>query len=277
MKPSSTPERFELSLAGGASEALYRRLRPDVERLPWEHAWKVDASPEQVTEARVQWTLAALQEYRSAALQSEVLRAMVRARVPLDLSAVASSFSLDELAHAEVCARVAHALGGGAPVSYDPDQVFSLRAPERDAPALDPLLTATAQVAGLYCVGEAWSHAFLASLRRAARIPQLRAVWGLLTRDEAVHARFGWMFLEWARGALDEAAWRVVESSARAQVAALRANWRGVWAVPAAAFSAISPLGDGGAGAYQQRAERALRHHVLTAFARLGIDANPPA
>lgn len=110
----------------------------------------VRATAGQPIAARQQWTIAALQEHQSAAAQSAVLLALVRARVPLDFSATAASFPADELAHAEICARVANTLGGGAPVSFAPAQVFATPAPNRDR----PLLHATILVARIFGVGE---------------------------------------------------------------------------------------------------------------------------
>jgi len=112
------PEPFEISLLGGATEARYRRLRPAGEdALPWYLLAEADLPNTERDAARRGWTAAALQEYASAAAQAAVLRALVRAQVPLDLSGMASGFAVDELAHAELCARMAQGLGGGAAVT----------------------------------------------------------------------------------------------------------------------------------------------------------------
>lgn len=267
----SPNELFELTLSGGPSERLYRRKRPEVLGLPWGNPLGVRVTRGQRIAARRQWTLAALQEYRSAAAQSAVLASLVRARVPLDLSATAARFPVDELAHAEICARVANELGGGAPVSFDPEQVFAV--PETSART--PLAEAAVRVACLYGVGEGWSYGFLDGLRRETRVPLLRAVWSALVRDEVVHARFAWMFLEWARPEMGAADWLEVQAAAQASAASIAAGWRSVEALPADCFSSVSPLGAGGHAAYLARAERALRESVIERFARVGIDAAP--
>jgi hypothetical protein len=96
------PELFELSLLGGAPERRYRRLRPDIDRLPWERLKPGRRSSAVLEAARRGWTQGALQEYASADAHSAMLRLLVRARAPVDVSAMASRFPLDELAHAEL-------------------------------------------------------------------------------------------------------------------------------------------------------------------------------
>jgi hypothetical protein len=261
-------ELFELSLSGGQGERIYRRARPEVLRLPWGRPLGVQVTAEERIEARRHWTVAALQEYRSAFAQAAVLQALVAARVPLDLSAIASRFPIDELAHAEICARVANELGGGAPVSFDPRKVMPFVAPVRRNQRLE----AVVQVARLFGAGEGWSFGYLEGLRRHTRVPLLRAVWGALVRDEATHARFAWTFLAWARDELDDAEWGEVELAARADVEAIVAGWRAVKAFVPAAFSVISPLGAGDRDAYIERAKLALHKRVVEPFAKVGID-----
>lgn len=261
-------ELFELTLSGGPAERLYRKLRPEIMRLPWGKPLGVRVSADERALARNHWTIAALQEYRSAHAQASVLELLVAARVPLDLSALASRFPTDELAHAEICARVANELGGGAPVAFDRAQVFPRLGPSRETPLLD----ATVHVARLFPVGEGWSFAYLDMLRRQARVPLLGAVWRTLVRDEAVHARFAWTFLDWAQGELGDEDWRSVERAVREDVASMTRGWKALGDYPKAAFSPISPLGPGDYEAYRERAVRALRVRVVAPFAKLGID-----
>ena len=58
------------------------------------------------------------------------LRALIEARAPLDLIALASRFPLDEMVHVELCARMAMELGGGTEILHDPlDDDRSTRTP----------------------------------------------------------------------------------------------------------------------------------------------------
>jgi y4mF family transcriptional regulator len=70
--------------------------------------------------ARRAWTGAAYQEHRTAVACAISLRALIEARAPVDLIAVASRFPLDELIHVELCARMAMELGGGTEIMHDP-------------------------------------------------------------------------------------------------------------------------------------------------------------
>src|SRR5918996_626179 len=113
-------ELFELGMLGGAIERRYRKSRPEVERLPWKSLRPDDFPHEMVLAARQAWTEAAFQEHRTAAACSSDLQALIAARAPVDLIAMASRFPLDEIVHVELCARLATELGGGIPIRYDP-------------------------------------------------------------------------------------------------------------------------------------------------------------
>ena len=90
---------------------------------------------------------------------------------------------------------MAEELGGATPLEYPVDQVF----PDPSAGSGSPLVDAAKAVAWEFCVGETLSLGQLEFHRRHARHPLLRAVWGRLAKDEAAHARFGWIFMDWAR------------------------------------------------------------------------------
>src|ERR1019366_1663250 len=106
---------FELEWMGGAAEHHFRKARPHTDDLPW---GTVDASrydPAAVERARGSWTEVAINEYRAVASFSEVLRALVDAKAPLDLLGMTSDFLADECAHVELASRMAMELGGAAP------------------------------------------------------------------------------------------------------------------------------------------------------------------
>src|SRR5882672_7798539 len=70
-------ETFELYMLGGATEKRYRKLRPEVEAMPW-GTLAAKKFPEQLTlAARKSWTLAAYQEHRTGAACAETLQAMI--------------------------------------------------------------------------------------------------------------------------------------------------------------------------------------------------------
>jgi len=198
--PASSTELFELTIYGGAPENRYRRLRPDVEQIDWQRLCPKRVPGATLVAARRSWTAAALQEYATASAHALMLRALIRARVPLDLSAVASRFPLDELAHAEICARIAGAFGGGTPLEYDREQLFPIPKTRNVPPEIE-----AAEVVIQNCVSESWSHELLHLAWEAERHGELKKARGRLAKDEAGHGRFGWLYLDWLEPGLEQA------------------------------------------------------------------------
>jgi hypothetical protein len=213
-------EPFELHLAGGAVEAGYRRMRPEVEAMPWGSIRLDEHDPEVVLAARRTWTLAAFQEHRTGAACAETLNALITARAPLDLVAQATRYPLDEMVHVELCARLANELGGAVQIVHDPDVL--IRRPERD---LSPRLRAAELVVRNFCVGEAVSIPILRASCKAASDPLVRAVLGRIVKDEAAHGRFGWLYLDWLAGSLSADERRHLAAAASHEITLLERNW----------------------------------------------------
>src|SRR6185295_2857163 len=186
-------ELFELELFGGGIEQRYRKMRPDVEAMPWGTLDTSRIPEEALVLARKQWTGAAFQEHRTGIACAATARALFECRAPLDLIAMASRFVLDELVHVELCARMAMELGGGTEIRHDPNALIV------DAdPDLEPLMRAADLIVRCFCVGEALSIPLLRGTWKAARHPLPRAVLGRIVKDEAAHGTFGYLFLDWA-------------------------------------------------------------------------------
>ena len=145
-------ELFELELFGDGIERRYRKMRPEIEQMPWGTLDPRDYPEHLVIAARRSWTGAAFQEHRTGVASAATLRALFEARAPVDLIALATRFPLDEIVHVELCARLAMELGGGTEVRYEPDDVIS--DPPED---LSPLMRASTLVVQNFCVGEALS------------------------------------------------------------------------------------------------------------------------
>jgi hypothetical protein len=184
---------FELSILGGATERAWRRVRPDIDPLPWHKLDPASLSPSLLEDARRFWTRMAFQEHKTAAATAVTVQALVTARAPVDLIAHAARFVTDELAHVELCARVAAGLGGAAPLFHDADALVT-----PPSPRLSPLGRAAELVLRIYCVGEAFSLPLQQATARAQRHPLLSAVLRRIARDEAAHGAFGWLFFDWA-------------------------------------------------------------------------------
>jgi hypothetical protein len=260
-----TGELFELELLGGALERSYRKARPEVERMPW-GTMEVSSFDEQhVIAARKAWTGAAFQEHRTAAACASTLRALIEARAPLDLIAMASRFPLDELVHVELCARMAMELGGGTELVHDPDDLCL----DRD-PGLRPLLRAADLVIRFFCVGETLSIPLLRATWKAAAHRLPRAVLGRIVKDEAAHGVFGWHFLDWAAPAFDDADREHLRVAAETAIAEVKRLWEDLRRRPKAP-PRIHALGWMQTDAYLRLAASSLEGHVVAPLRARGI------
>jgi hypothetical protein len=247
---------FELELLGGRFERRYRRVRPEVERMPWGTIDIAGFDEEHLVVARRAWTSAAFQEHRTAAACASTLRALVEVRAPLDLVAMAARFPLDEIVHVELCARLATELGGGTELLHDP--------------SLRPLLRAADLVTRFFCVGEALSIPLLRGTWKAAQHPLPRAVLGRIVKDEAAHGVFGWHFLDWAAPALTAADREHLRVAAEETIDQVRRLWddlRKRQQAPAA----IHALGWMQTDAYLTLAASSLEDEVIAPLRARGI------
>lgn len=199
MIESPEGDLFELEILGGPTERRYRKMRPEVEAMPWGTMDLSGSTEEDLIAARRAWTGAAYQEHRTAVACAATLRALLEARAPVDLVAVASRFPLDEMVHVELCSRMAMECGGGTEIRYDPDAVIL------DAePGIRPLLRCCELAVRFFCVGEAISIPLLRATWHASRHALPRAVLGRIVKDEAAHGVFGFTVLDWAADRLDD-------------------------------------------------------------------------
>lgn len=258
--------RFELRMLGDATERRYRRMRPEVEALPWGTLRPAEYDPAEVRAARKAWTLAAFQEHRTGQACALTLDALIAARIPLDLIAVATRFPLDEMVHVEMCARVAMELGGAVPIEHDPRHLIP-----RPDPSLSPLLYAADCVVRYFCVGEAVSIPLLRGTRKASRHPLLRAVLGAIVKDEAAHGMFGWTFLDWADEDLTDPDRAHLAAIADATIGELHKSWRVLARRPLPKEGAVGALAWMDTPAYLELAQRSLQDHVIAPLLARGI------
>lgn len=260
---------FELEWLGGPAERQFRRVRPGADDLPWGTLDPAAYAPELVERARAAWTESTFNEYCTAAAFAELVSVLLEIGAPIDLVAMAASFVTDEMAHVELNARMAMELGGAAQVEVD---LSALSPPV--SPGAPALARASELVVRVSCVGEAFSVPMLAGTLRAATHPLTRAVLSRIVADEAPHARFGWLYLDWLGDRLDRE-----ERVRLAQVAAAALEELApVWEVaePATRFDAgeVGALGWMEAGAYRRAARRAVRRNVVAPLRRHGIEVS---
>ncbi len=264
---SSPSARFELDMLGAAFERRYRKLRPEVEAMPWGTLDIGRFDEQQLLAARLAWTSAAFQEHRTGVACCATLRALMEARAPLDLIALASRFPLDELVHVELCARMAMELGGGTEILYDPLDVIADATPDRS-----PLMRACELVVRFFCVGEALSIPLLRGTWHAARHPLPRAVLGCIVRDEAAHGTFGFTFIDWALPQLSSEERALVGPAADQAVSAVRALWADIANRPPRVGCEVDALAFMETDEYLALAARAMDEKVLRPLRARGIE-----
>lgn len=270
MSEQALGELFELELYGEGIEKRYRKLRPEVEHMPW---GTLDTSgyPEHVvTAARRAWTGAAFQEHRTGASCALTLKALIEARAPLDLIAVACRFPLDEMVHVEMCARLAMELGGGTEIRHQPRALVY-----EPSPALAPLLYASELVVHNFCVGEALSIPLLRGSWKSAAQPLTRAVLGRIVRDEALHGGFGWTYLSWAGPLHTPAELSHLSLLAARSIRGVLQNWEYLKREDPKGRPKAHALGWMQTRDYLLLAARSLEAKVLAPLSRYGIDPRP--
>ncbi|HSY39666.1 MAG TPA: ferritin-like domain-containing protein [Polyangia bacterium] len=260
-----TGELFELELLGGGIERRYRKARPEVDQMPWGTMDISRFDSQDVVAARQAWTSAAFQEHRTAAACASTLRALIEARAPLDLVAMASQFPLDEVVHVELCARMAMELGGGTELIQDPDDLCL----DRDV-SLPPLLRAADLVTRFFCVGEALSIPLLRATRDAASHPLPRALLARIVKDEAAHGAFGWLFLDWAAPLLGASEREHLRGAAETAISQVRRLWDDLGRRPKAPLE-IHALGWMQTDDYLRLAASSLADHVVAPLRARGI------
>ena len=259
-------ERFELELLGGPFEKRYRKLRPDVEAMPWGSMDPERYGAQQLLAARQGWTIAAFQEHRTGIACCATLRALFDARAPVDLIAIAARFPLDEIVHAELCARLAMELGGGTEILYDPLDVIVDANPDQS-----PLMRLCDLTVRNFCVGEALSIPLLRGIWHAAAHPLPRAVLGCIVRDEAAHGTFGFSVLDWAWPMLDASEQAALGPAADRAIVAVQKLWKALASRPPREACDVDTLAFMETDAYLALAARAMDNQVLKPLRARGL------
>ena len=247
---------FEIDLAGGRAQRTYAKLlAPAVGNIdrdfPWDALDPSQFEPRQLELARVAWTNSAFNEFCTATAMGQIVEVMGRANVPIDLWGIAASFPLEELLHVELFSRLTMRLGGGVPIVYDPDDLVLTF-----EPGLTPLQQANELIVRVCCVGEVFSLPMLVASMRAATNPLIRAVLEQVVRDEAMHGKLGWMYLDWVAPSLDEDERARLGRAAADTAAGMRRLWEGRW------------------NATKEQAAKTLADEVFGRLAEYGIDPN---
>lgn len=266
-------EPFDLEWLGGVAEHHFRKVRPDVDSMPWGTLDPSKYPADLVDKARVSWTEAAYNEYCTARAFSELLGALLEAKAPIDLIGMASDFVADEILHVELTSRIAMELGGGAPYTIDFQNLH-----RRPAPGLTPLQRANELVVHICCVAEAFSLPMLASAFGSATHPLTKAVLERIVKDEAPHGRLGFLYLEWLDDRLDASEKTRLAGVTVETIASLAPLWQRLQSRVTDGITTegyrlehIRELGWTESSLYKVRARKAVEDDVLAPLSKFGI------
>ncbi|MDH5492306.1 MAG: ferritin-like domain-containing protein [Myxococcales bacterium] len=146
------------------------------------------------------WRARMIHEHRSAAVFSNLLPQLMEAEANHEVKMCVLRMAMDELRHAHLCAQIVEALGGEAVA------VAELRVPPLPAHrGCSAQEVALRNVLFASCLSETISMALLTEERELTKEPLIRRVVTQLVGDETLHAKLGWIYLDQALPALDEA------------------------------------------------------------------------
>lgn len=270
-------ETFRVTFTSGPSPVRLPGAAAPLE-IPWDTLDPARYPAELVRRARRSWTENAFNEYCTFTVMGQMLQALGEAQAPVDLWRMASRFPEEEVVHVELCARVAERLGGLWPRTFDPSHI----ALPLD-PSLPPRQRATELVVRLCCVGEAFSLPMLAGAMRSAAHPVSRAVLTTIVEDEALHGRFGYLYLGWAAPELGRAERDRLGKAASETLAIYAPLWQRLQSrvtdgVTSEGFSIehVHELGWLESTAYRALALETIERSVQAPLARYGIRVTLP-
>ena len=266
---------FEVGLAGGTARRHWEGEFGDMgEIFPWDSLRPEDYPPDLVERARIGWTQNAFNEFVTCTVMGQLLTLMGQANVPLDLWAIAATFPREELLHVELCSRIAMQLGGGAPLAYESDELVY----QMDA-SLSPLEQCNEMVVRLLCVGEGFSLPMLAGSMRAATHPLIKQVLTRIVKDEVMHGRLGWLYMDWVHAELSRAERDRLGSIAAAGIEEYRVLYKDLRTQPVNDGTSggydladVHQLGWMGTADYAILARETVQTEIIERLARYGID-----
>jgi hypothetical protein len=194
--------RFPLRL--GVENRRIRSLFHTATRQQWDPATDIDwdaLHPEQYDErhlqaARMYWSRRAWGEYGAISESPALQIRFCREHCVPDMALFFSIRSQEEARHAEVCYRMAEALGG----YYEEPEVTAYQGSVAThgirKMALDPDISLEGTIAALVCAAEEIAFDVFRHLIEITPNPVARQVAKMVLRDEVRHCAFGWAFLE---------------------------------------------------------------------------------
>lgn len=183
----------------------FHRTLMDRRSVDWDALSEKDYDDETREQARRDWAARATAEYYSTSQFAQLVHRLCKIGAPLELIGASTRLVTDECRHAELCARMADALGGREGFELDTSQL-SFHEKTDDLP-----LTVYRTILQLCCFGETISVPVLQAMHVVANDPVASEVSEIIATDEGYHMNFGWEALEWMTPELDDSQLEMVE------------------------------------------------------------------
>lgn len=183
-----------------AIRELYRRAK----KTEWNPATEVQwdqldlslYSEEQLFAARQYWSRRAWGEYGAISESPALLLRYTKERRETDLSLFWTIRTQEEARHADVCRRMADALGGYLPEPVTKALEGSVATHGVRGMSFDADTPLEALIAALICCAEVIAFDVFRALIKITRDPVAKQVLQLIFRDEVRHCEFGWLYME---------------------------------------------------------------------------------
>jgi hypothetical protein len=238
--------RFPLRL--GIENSRIRSLFHNATRQQWDPATDIDwdaVHPEQYDErhlqaARMYWSRRAWGEYGAISESPALQIRFCHDDCPPDAALFFTLRSQEESRHAEVCWRMAEALGG----YYEQPEVSAYQGSVAThgirRMALDPAISLEGTIAALVCAAEEIAFDVFRHLIEITPNPVAGQIARLVLRDEVRHCAFGWALLEQRMPLLDEAARQGVRDAVVTMIEKVELNgYHSAWLAPDSPASRI--------------------------------------
>lgn len=193
---------FPLDLGGTvpAIRDLYRRAKASewnpATEVAWDRLELSNYTDEQLFAARQYWSRRAWSEYGAISESPALLLRFTKERREPELSLFWTIRTQEEVRHADVCRRMADALGGYLPEPVTKDLEDSVATHGVRGMSFDADTPLEALFASLICCAEVIAFDVFRALVKTTTDPVAKQILQLIFRDEVRHCDFGWKYME---------------------------------------------------------------------------------
>ncbi len=201
--------------------------------IDWTSLAELDITDEQRVAARMYWSRRAWGEYGAISESPALQIRYCQEKYAPDMRLYFTIRSQEESRHAEVCYRMAEALGGY--FEQPASSVFqgSVATHGVRRLALDPEVPLEGVIAALVCAAEEIAFDVFRHLIDITTNPVARQVEKLIMRDEVRHCAFGWHFLAQRMGQLDPDTFERVRQAVITMIEKVELNgYHSAWLAP---------------------------------------------